>query len=169
MSETAGDKSWKTVTFDNGNQIQVEVPPGLRGCFTIQGEGSMQLDLLLQDADGRLGVWRTPVLVFDHLLHQSGCFFGGNPRVRKQVFEHADWVTDDQALLAWQRTDGPILRQPIRSSHDLPLIQSEESVIRECETRHLETTGGAKLECPLGKQAAQRGVDVWMFDEVPTP
>src|ERR1700719_2240942 len=114
MSETAGEKSWGTVAFDAGHQIEGEGSAVLRGCFAIQGEGSMQLDLLLQDADGRLGVWRTPVLVFDHLLHQSGCFFGGNPRVRKQVFEHADWVTDDQTLLAWQRTDGTILRQPVR-------------------------------------------------------
>src|SRR5260370_25954361 len=105
MSETAGDKSWKTVAFDDGNQIEVEVSAVLRGCFTIQGEGSMQLDLLLQDADGRLRGRRTPVLVFDHLLHQISCFFGGNPRVRKQVFEHAEWVTDDQAVLAWQRAD----------------------------------------------------------------
>jgi len=55
MSETAGDKSWKTVAFDNSNQIEVEVSAVLRGCFTIQGEGSMQLDLLLQDADAAWG------------------------------------------------------------------------------------------------------------------
>src|SRR5213076_1031331 len=88
--------------------------------------------------------------------------------VRKQVFEHPDWVAHDQTLRARNRTDGPVLRQPVRCGDDLTVVQTEETVVGKSEAWNLETTCGAKLECPLRQQAVQCVVDVRVFDEVAT-
>src|SRR5438094_6348767 len=78
------------------------------------------------------------------------------------------WIAHDQTLRARNRTDGPVLRQPVRCGDDLTVVQTEETVVGKSEAWNLETTCGAKLECPLRQQAVQCVVDVRVFDEVAT-
>ena len=110
VCETAFHKTRETISFNHGYQVEVEIPPVLGGRLAVQRKRSFESDLLLHQVHDCLVVDRTTVLLFDCLRHEGNRFFRGYPGVRKQVFEHADGVANDQTLPARNRTDGPVLR-----------------------------------------------------------
>ncbi len=47
MRETAFHETGETISFDHGYQVEIEVSSVLGRCFAVQGEGSVEFDLLL--------------------------------------------------------------------------------------------------------------------------
>src|SRR5712672_1850449 len=123
MRKTAFHKARETIASDYSYQVEVEISSILGSCFAVQGECSVKFDLFLDQIHDCLTVHRAAVLLFDDLRHEGDFLFGGYPRVRKQVFEHADGVAHDQTLRTRNRTDRSVLWQPVGCGDDLPLIE----------------------------------------------
>ena len=166
VGEAALHEARETVSFNYGYEIEVEISSVLGRRFAVQDKRSYQPDLLFHQIHGRRHIDRAAVLFFDRLGDQGNSFSRGYPRVRKQVLEHANGIAHNQTLRTRNRTDGSVLRQPVRCGDDLPLIESEKAVVGKGEAWDFEASGCRKLERPLRQQAVQCAVDVGMFDKV---
>src|SRR5271157_2133538 len=69
-------------------------------------------------------------------------------------------------MTRWNSGNGPVFRNPVRTTKHLPAVKHKVAVVRQRETRKTKTTAGAKAVRPSSQHFLQVMVDEGMFEHV---
>ena len=121
ISKAVLDEPWEAVTFDHTDLVEVVIASISFGGFRMQREGPLQTKLLVEEIKD-LGLGQRTTAILQVHTQQADRLLSRKVFEGKQIFFHPDWVAYQKALAAPQWCNGLVLRNPIRTRKDFPIV-----------------------------------------------
>src|SRR6266567_4671745 len=84
----------------------------------------------------------------------------------QQVFPHADWIANDQTVAGWNRSNATVLRNPVRTTEHLPVVEHQVAIVCQREAGKTKAAAGAEAVRPSSQYFLQVMVHERMLEHV---